>query len=118
MPAATGEIDVDAAAAAYAADPLATATTIGRGRRSTWCSSGVRWSHAALFLDRGEIQITDLAVTPRDAPKPPAEQLTLTRPVINSARCVWLVVSGGDKAAALGLALACARFESVQAAGA
>jgi 6-phosphogluconolactonase len=38
--------------------------------------------------------------------------------VINSARCVWLVVSGTDKAAALGLALAGASYETVPAAGA
>ena len=54
----------------------------------------------------------------REAPKPPAERITLTRPVINSARCVWLVVSGSDKAAALGLALAGASYETVPAAGA
>ena len=59
-----------------------------------------------------------LRVAVREAPKPPAERITLTRPVINSARCVWLVVSGSDKAAALGLALAGASYETVPAAGA
>jgi 6-phosphogluconolactonase len=42
----------------------------------------------------------------------------MTRPVINSARCVWMVLSGVDKAAALGLALAGASYDSVPAAGA
>ena len=121
MPAATGEIDVDAAAAAYAAE-LARYGDDDRPWPSLYLvflGVGPDGHIAALFPDRGEIQITDLAVTPvRDAPKPPAEQLTLTRPVINSARCVWLVVSGGDKAAALGLALAGASYETVPAAGA
>lgn len=74
---------------------------------------------ASLFPDRGEIQVTDRAVVPvHDCPQPPPERLTLTRPVINSSRCVWLVVSGVDKAAALGLALAGASYETVPAAGA
>lgn len=74
---------------------------------------------ASLFPDRGEIQITDRAVVAvHDSPKPPPDRLTLTRPVINSSRCVWLVLSGVDKAAALGLALAGASYETVPAAGA
>ncbi|PZU48341.1 MAG: 6-phosphogluconolactonase [Microbacterium sp.] len=74
---------------------------------------------ASLFPDRGEIQITDRAVVAvHDSPKPPPVRLTLTRPVINSSRCVWLVLSGVDKAAALGLALAGASYETVPAAGA
>lgn len=74
---------------------------------------------ASLFPDRGEIQVTDRPVVAvHDAPKPPADRITLTRPVINSARCVWLVVSGTDKASALGLALAGASYETVPAAGA
>ncbi len=74
---------------------------------------------ASLFPDRGEIQVTDRSVVPvKDAPKPPADRITLTRPVINSAQCVWMVLSGTDKAAALGLALAGASYDSVPAAGA
>jgi len=74
---------------------------------------------ASLFPDRPEIQVTDRTVVPvPDSPKPPAERLSFTRPVINSARCVWLVLSGVDKAAALRLALAGASYETVPAAGA
>ena len=54
----------------------------------------------------------------RDSPKPPPERVTLTRPVINGSRRVWLVLAGADKAAALGLALAGASYASVPAAGA
>jgi 6-phosphogluconolactonase len=73
---------------------------------------------ASLFPDRARSSSRIARSSPvRDAPKPPAVR-HLTRPVINSARCVWLVVSGTDKAAALGLALAGASYETVPAAGA
>ncbi len=74
---------------------------------------------ASLFPDRPEIRVTDRAALPvRDAPKPPPERITLTRPVINSSRRVWLVLAGADKASALGLAVAGASYQSVPAAGA
>ncbi|MET0812420.1 MAG: 6-phosphogluconolactonase, partial [Microbacterium sp.] len=74
---------------------------------------------ASLFPDRPEIQIVDRAVVPvRDSPKPPPERVSFTRPVINSSKRVWMVLAGADKAAALGLALAGASYESVPAAGA
>ncbi len=74
---------------------------------------------ASLFPDRPEIQIVDRAVVSvRDSPKPPPERVTFTRPVINSSKRVWMVLAGADKAAALGLALAGASYESVPAAGA
>lgn len=74
---------------------------------------------ASLFPDRAEIQVRDQAVVPvRNSPKPPPERVSLTRPVINSAKRVWMVVSGNDKASALGLALAGASYETVPAAGA
>ena len=74
---------------------------------------------ASLFPDRPEILITDrVAVAVRDSPKPPPERISLTRPVINGSRRVWLVLSGADKAGALGLALAGASYASVPVAGA
>jgi 6-phosphogluconolactonase len=74
---------------------------------------------ASLFPDRPEIGVTDRAALPvHDSPKPPPERITLTRPVINSSKRVWLVIAGADKAAALGLALAGASYHSVPAAGA
>jgi 6-phosphogluconolactonase len=74
---------------------------------------------ASLFPDRAEVTETDAAVLPvRDAPKPPPERITLTRPVINSSKRVWLVLTGADKASALGLALAGASYTNVPAAGA
>lgn len=74
---------------------------------------------ASLFPDRPEVTVTDAAALPvRDSPKPPPERVTLTRPVLNSSKRVWLVLTGADKASALGLALAGASYTSVPAAGA
>ncbi|MBN9158573.1 MULTISPECIES: 6-phosphogluconolactonase [unclassified Microbacterium] len=74
---------------------------------------------ASLFPDRPEITVSDAAVLPvRDSPKPPPERITLTRPVINASKRVWLVLTGAEKASALGLALAGANYENVPAAGA
>lgn len=74
---------------------------------------------ASLFPDRPEITVTDRTALPvRNSPKPPPERITLTRPVINSSKRVWLVMAGAEKASALGLALAGASYHSVPAAGA
>ncbi len=114
-------VDLDAAARRYA-DELARFS----GRDDAWPSFDVCFlgvgpdGHvASLFPDRPEILITDHAVVAvRDSPKPPPERVTMTRPVINGSKRVWMVLSGADKASALGLALAGASYASVPAAGA
>lgn len=122
-------VDLDAAAAAYERElarfgPAATAATgvvTGPWPSFDICFLGVGPDGhiASLFPDRNEIQVTERAALPvRDSPKPPPERITLTRPVINSSRRVWLVLAGADKASALGLALAGASYASVPAAGA
>lgn len=58
------------------------------------------------------------AIAVRNAPKPPAERLSLTLPVLNASARIWLCLAGADKASALGLALAGAGTEEVPAAGA
>ena len=58
------------------------------------------------------------AVAVHDSPKAPPIRVTLTRPVINASQRVWLVLTGSEKASALGLALAGASYVSVPAAGA
>lgn len=121
MPSSDAGMDLHAAAAAYAAELERFGT-----ERHPWpnffvCFLGIGADGhiAALFPDRWEIQEVDQVVVPvRDAPAPPPERLTLTRPVINSARCVWLVLTGAQKAPALGLTLAGASYDSVPAAGA
>jgi 6-phosphogluconolactonase len=60
---------------------------------------------ASLFPGRGGILARNAAVIAvRDSPKPPAERLSLTLPVINSADRVWVVAAGADKAEAVQLA--------------
>lgn len=113
--------DLDAAAEAYAEELARFGTTDRAWPAFYVCFLGVGPDGhiASLFPDRAEIQVVDRTVVPvRDSPKPPADRLSLTRPVLNSARCMWLVLSGVDKAAALGLALAGASYETVPAAGA
>ena len=41
----------------------------------------------------------------RGAPKPPPVRITLTLPIINAAREVWLIAAGAEKASAVRLAL-------------
>ena len=53
----------------------------------------------------------------RNSPKPPPERLSLTLPAINAADRIWLCLAGGDKASALGLALADVSTVEVPAAG-
>jgi 6-phosphogluconolactonase len=113
--------DLDAAAAAYADDLARFPGAEGPWPSFDVCFLGVGPDGhiASLFPDRSEIQITDRSVVAvRDSPKPPPERITMTRPVINSSKRVWLVLAGADKAAALGLALAGASYASVPAAGA
>jgi 6-phosphogluconolactonase len=125
MAASDGSLDLDSAAVAYA-DELAQFAPADRGEGGAWptfdiCFLGVGPDGhiASLFPDRPEIQVTDRAAVPvRDSPKPPPERVSLTRPVINSSKRVWMVLAGADKASALGLALAGASYASVPAAGA
>lgn len=123
--AASGEgLELDEAADAYARELAAFADdddAVGEWPSFDVCLLGVGPdAHiASLFPDRPEIQVVDRAALPvRDSPKPPAERITVTRPVINSSKRVWMVLAGADKASALGLALAGASYHSVPAAGA
>ena len=120
FPAADGDLDLDEAAEAYAAEltqhgvdglphPIFDITFLGVGPDG---------HIASLFPHRSGIQVTDRTVIPvRNSPKPPPERLSLTRPVINSSQRVWLVLAGADKASALGLALAGASRDEVPVAG-
>lgn len=74
---------------------------------------------ASLFPDQDVMQDGGALVVPvLNSPKPPPERLSLTLPVINSSQRIWMVLSGAEKASALGLALAGASPSEVPAAGA
>ncbi|GAA1987940.1 6-phosphogluconolactonase [Microbacterium pumilum] len=114
-------VDLEGAAERYAAELARFAGEDGDWPSFDVCFLGVGPdAHiASLFPDRPEILITDRSTVPvRESPKPPPERVSVTRPVINSSQRVWMVLSGADKAAALGLALAGASYASVPAAGA
>lgn len=76
--------------------------------------------HIASLFPEHDVQLDDerLVIVDRASPKLPPERLSLTLPVINSAQRIWLVLSGAEKASALGLALAGASPIEVPAAGA
>ncbi|MDQ0725260.1 6-phosphogluconolactonase [Microbacterium sp. W4I20] len=114
-------ITLDEAAAAYAAELARFGTDDNPWPSFAVCFLGVGPDGhiASLFPDRPEVTVTDEAALPvRNSPKRPPERVTLTRPVLNSSKRVWLVLTGADKASALGLALAGASYTSVPAAGA
>lgn len=114
-------LTLDEAAAAYSAELARYGTDENPWPSFAVCFLGVGPDGhiASLFPDRDEVTVTDAAALPvRDSPKPPPERVTLTRPVLNSSKRVWLVLTGADKASALGLALAGASYTSVPAAGA
>ena len=76
--------------------------------------------HIASLFPEHDVRIDDdrLVIVDRNSPKPPPARLSLTLPVINSSQRIWMVLSGAEKASALGLALAGASPIEVPAAGA
>jgi 6-phosphogluconolactonase len=121
FPSSDDGLDLDAAAAAYA-EQLRAAAPDGEQIPHfdiTFLGMGPDGHIASLFPGAPGILVTDAAVIAvRQSPKPPAERLSLTLPTIKSSDRVWLVLSGADKAAALGLTLAGASMSEVPAAGA
>lgn len=53
----------------------------------------------------------------QESPKPPAERVTLTLPLLNRTERVWIVASGVEKAGAVGLTMAEAAINEVPVAG-
>ena len=120
FPASDEIADIDEAAAAYA-DQLVLAAPEGKNLPRfdiTFLGVGPDGHIASLFPDRDSYRTADKTVIPvRNAPKPPPNRLSLTLPAINSSDRIWLVLSGADKAPALGLALAGASPNEVPVAG-
>jgi 6-phosphogluconolactonase len=123
FPASDEVPDIDEAAAVYAeelrmhADP-ALRLTVPRFD-ITFLGVGPDGHIASLFPEH-DVRIDDerLVIAERNAPKPPPQRLSLTLPVINSSQRIWMVLSGAEKASALGLALAGASPFEVPVAGA
>lgn len=123
MPASDGPhgADVEAAAAEYAAELAASASGDERVPHFDVLMLGVGPdTHvASLFPELpavGETQRTVVGV--QGAPKPPPTRVTLTLPAIRSAREVWLLAAGEDKAQAAAIALSGAGELQAPAAGA
>ena len=122
MPASDGPdgLDVDAAAARYAAE-LATAAPHGQGVPEfdvLLLGLGPDAHVASLFPEHPalhEVEATTIGV--RGAPKPPPDRVSLTFPSLCAARDVWFLVAGSDKAGAVGLALSGAGPLQAPAAG-
>jgi 6-phosphogluconolactonase len=104
IPSTADAADVDAAAAAYAA----TVRAMGSGRFDLlMLGVGPDGHIASLFPGFPQLDLRD-AVTAgvTGSPKPPPERVTLTYEALARSEEVWFVVSGRDKAEAVGRALA------------
>ncbi|TFD38821.1 6-phosphogluconolactonase [Cryobacterium sp. TMT1-19] len=113
-------VDLDTAVESYAA-LLESASIEGTDLPRfdiTFLGVGPDGHVASLFPHQAGIREHSKSVLAvRNSPKPPAERLSLSRPALNSSRCVWMVLAGPDKASALGLALAGASRDEVPVAG-
>ena len=118
FPAADDGVDLEAAAAQYR-DELESAGEGDLPRFAiTFLGVGPDGHVASLFPEREGPRITEpTVIAVRDSPKPPAERLSLTLPLLNLSERVWMVLAGADKASALGLALAGASSADVPVAG-
>jgi len=104
VPSTADADDVDTAAAAYAE----TVRSRGSGRFDLlMLGVGPDGHIASLFPGFPQLDIDDaIAAGVTGSPKPPPERVTLTFPALARSEEVWFVVSGGDKAGAVGRALA------------
>lgn len=119
MPAHHPDVPPDRAADQYSAELAAHATTAGFPDFDI-AFAGVGPDGHVLSIFPGFPQAsldTQGVVGVVGSPKPPPERITMTIPLLNSATRVWMVASGADKAAAIGLALAGAHMSEVPAAG-
>ncbi len=104
IPSTADADDVEAAAAAYAD----TIRSMDSGRFDLlMLGVGPDGHIASLFPGFPQLDLDDsIAAGVTGSPKPPPERVTLTYPALARSEQVWFVVSGGDKAEAVGRALA------------
>lgn len=114
--------DLDAAADAYAAELQAAAKPEDHGPAPSFdillLGVGPDGHIASLFPETPALYDDRAVVAVRGAPKPPPSRLSMSLATINSAREVWLVAAGEEKAAAVRLALSGAGPTAIPAAGA
>ncbi|MFF8605337.1 6-phosphogluconolactonase [Streptomyces sp. NPDC015346] len=125
MPASDGPYgnDVDAAAAAYAAELAAATGPEDHGPVPSFdvlmLGVGPDTHVASLFPELPAVRETERTVVGvHGAPKPPPTRISLTLPAIRAAREVWLLAAGEDKAKAAAIALSGAGEVQAPAAGA
>ncbi|MEE1754914.1 6-phosphogluconolactonase [Streptomyces sp. SP18CS02] len=125
MPASDGPYgsDVEAAAAAYAAELAAAARPEDHASVPTFdvlmLGVGPDTHVASLFPEHPAVRETQRTVVGvHGAPKPPPTRVSLTLPAIRAAREVWLLAAGEDKANAAAIALSGAGEVQAPAAGA
>jgi len=125
MPASDGPYgsDVEAAAEAYAAELAKAAGPENHGSVPAFdvlmLGVGPDTHVASLFPELPAVRETERTVVGvHGAPKPPPTRISLTLPAIRSAREVWLLAAGEDKAEAAAIALSGAGEVQAPAAGA
>ncbi|MYR58651.1 6-phosphogluconolactonase [Streptomyces sp. SID625] len=125
MPASDGPYgtDVEAAADAYAEELARTAGPENHGAVPAFdvlmLGVGPDTHVASLFPEHPGVRETERTVVGvHGSPKPPPTRISLTLPAIRSAREVWLLAAGEDKANAVAMALSGAGEVQAPAAGA
>ena len=114
MPSTADAADVEAGAAAYAAE----LREHGSGEFDVvMLGIGPDGHIASLFPGFPQLDSTEIAVGVTGSPKPPPERISLTFAPLNRARSVWFLVSGEGKAGAVAQALGGADRHDIPAAG-
>jgi 6-phosphogluconolactonase len=104
MPSTESASDVEAGAAAYAAE----LRSFGGGAFDVlMLGVGPDGHIASLFPGFPQLDVTDqIAVPVTGSPKPPPERISLTLDALNRSKAVWFLVSGEGKSEAVARALA------------
>ncbi|TWD84409.1 6-phosphogluconolactonase [Kribbella amoyensis] len=121
MPADTGQ-GAEAAASAYAEELAAAMGPDDVDGVPTFdvlmLGVGPDGHMASLFPGHEGLRVADrAAIAVHDSPKPPPTRISLTFPALNRSHEVWFVVSGADKAKAVGLAVGGADRTEIPSAG-
>jgi len=123
MPASddAGGDDLDAAAEHYAAELAAAASPEDHAATPSFdlllLGVGPDGHVASLFPEAPALYDDRSVIPVRGAPKPPPTRLSLSLATINTAREVWLLAAGEEKAAAARMALSGAGATAIPAAG-